>query len=333
MSDTSDTRFDVVGIGSAIVDILAHTEDAFLSKHDVAKGTMLWVDDQQSDAMYSDIGPAIETSGGSAANTMAGIASFGGKPAFIGKTKSDQIGQIFSHDIRTAGVHFETKPLSDGLASARCIILVTPDAQRTMFTYLGASGSLSAADMDEELIAASKMIYIEGYQWDLPETKQAILGACRKAEDAHSEVALTLSDPFVVERHRDDLFDLINEHVDMLFGNEQEITTLFRANSFDEAVEALEGRVKVAALTRGPEGAIIVTSDALVQMPAQPVKKVVDTTGAGDLFAAGFLYGYTKGDDLETCARLGVLAAGEVISHLGARPETPLKGLAAKAGY
>ena len=177
------------------------------------------------------------------------------------------------------------------------------------------------------------MIYIEGYQWDLPETKQAILGACRKAEDSHSEVALTLSDPFVVERHRDDLFDLLNEHVDMLFGNEQEITTLFRANSFDEAVEALEGRVKVAALTRGPEGVIILTSDALVQMPAQPVKKVVDTTGAGDLFAAGFLYGYTKGDDLETCARLGVLAAGEVISHLGARPETPLKDLAAKAGY
>ncbi len=333
MPETSDVRFDVLGIGSAIVDILVHADDSFLSKHDAPKGTMLLVDEAKSQAMYKDIGPAIEASGGSAANTMAGIASFGGNPAFIGKTKADQIGQIFTHDIRAMGVHFETEPLADGLATANCIILVTPDAQRTMFTYLGASSSLSAADMNKDLIAASKMTYIEGYQWDLPETKQAIIDACETAEAAHHEVALTLSDPFVVERHRDDLFDLINDHVDVLFANEQEITTLFRVNSFDEAVEALESRVKVAALTRGADGAVTVTRDSLIQTSAQPMGSVVDTTGAGDLYAAGFLFGYTRGDDLKVCAELGALAAGEVISHLGARPETPLKDLAKKAGY
>lgn len=329
----SEARFDVVGIGSAIVDILAHTTDAFLSNHDASKGTMLMVEEGQSAALYKDIGPAVEASGGSAANTMAGIASFGGKPAFIGKTKADQLGEIFAHDIKAVGVHYQTEPLADGLATARCIILVTPDAQRTMFTYLGASGALSAADMDESLIADSKVLYIEGYQWDLPETKKAIIGACEAASRAGNKVALTLSDPFVVERHRNDLFDLVNEYVDILFGNEQEITALFRANSFDEAVEALEGRVDIAALTRGADGAVTVTKDKLIQTPADAVEKVVDTTGAGDLYAAGFLYGFTRGDDLETCARLGALAAGEVISHMGARPELSLKDLAAKNGY
>jgi sugar/nucleoside kinase (ribokinase family) len=329
----SEARFDVVGIGSAIVDILAHAEDAFLSKHDAPKGTMLWVEEDQSDALYKDIGPAIEASGGSAANTMAGIASFGGKPAFIGKTKDDELGKIFAHDIRAVGVHYQTVPMQDGLASARCIILVTPDAQRTMFTYLGASGSLAAADMDEELISASKVLYIEGYQWDLPDTKKAIIGACEVASRSGAKVALTLSDPFVVERHRNDLFDLVNQYVDILFGNEQEITTLFRSNSFDEAVEALEGRVDIAALTRGADGAVTVTKETLVQSPALPLGKVVDTTGAGDLYAAGFLFGYTRGNDLKTCAHLGGLAAGEVISHMGARPEVSLKDFAAKHGY
>ncbi|NKB42978.1 MAG: adenosine kinase [Alphaproteobacteria bacterium] len=328
----SEARFDVVGIGSAIVDVLAHAEDVFLSKHDAAKGTMLMVEEDQSDALYKDIGPAIEASGGSAANTMAGIASFGGKPAFIGKTMADQLGGIFAHDIRAVGVHYDTEPLASGLATARCIILVTPDAQRTMFTYLGASGSLSAADMDEDLIAASKVLYIEGYQWDLPETKKAIIGACETASRSGGKVALTLSDPFVVERHRNDLFDLVNEYVDIVFANEQEITTLFRSNSFDEAVEALEGRVDLAALTRGADGAVTVTKDKLIQTPAMPAGKVVDTTGAGDLYAAGFLFGYTRGDDLKTCANLGALAAGEVICHLGARPEVSLKDLAAKHG-
>lgn len=329
----SEARFDVVGIGSAIVDVLAQTNDAFLSNHDAPKGTMLWVEEDQSTALYKDIGPAVEASGGSAANTMAGIASFGGKPAFIGKTKADQLGEIFAHDIQAVGVHYDTPPLTEGLATARCIILVTPDAQRTMFTYLGASGSLSAGDMNDDLISDSKVLYIEGYQWDLPETKKAIIGACETAHRAGNKVALTLSDPFVVERHRNDLFDLVNQYVDLLFGNEQEITTLFRANSFDEAVEALEGRVDVAALTRGADGAVTVTKDKLIQTPAEPYGKVVDTTGAGDLYAAGFLYGYTQGDELKTCARLGALAAGEVISHMGARPEISLKDLAAKQGY
>ncbi len=326
----SEARFDVVGIGSAIVDVLAHAEDVFLSKHDASKGTMLMVDENQSEALYKDIGPAIEASGGSAANTMAGIASFGGKPAFIGKTMDDQLGGIFAHDIRAVGVHYDTEPLSDGLATARCIILVTPDAQRTMFTYLGASGSLSAADMDEELIASSNVLYIEGYQWDLPETKKAIIRACETATKSGGKVALTLSDPFVVERHRNDLFDLVNEYVDIVFANEQEITTLFLSNSFDEAVEAVGGRVEVAALTRGAEGAVTVTKESLINTPAMPAGKVVDTTGAGDLYAAGFLFGYTRGDDLKTCANLGALAAGEVICHLGARPEVSLKDLDVK---
>lgn len=330
----SEARFDVVGIGSAIVDVLAHAEDSFLSKHDASKGTMLlWSEESQSDALYKDIGPAVEASGGSAANTMAGIASFGGTPAFIGKTKADQLGGIFAHDIKAVGVHYETEPLSEGLATARCIILVTPDAQRTMFTYLGASGSLSATDMNEDLIAASKVLYIEGYQWDLPETKKAIVSACETAKRSGSKVALTLSDPFVVERHRNDLFELVNQHVDIIFANEIEITTLFRSNSFDEAVEAIDGRVEIAALTRGAEGAVTVTKDKLIQTPASSVDKIVDTTGAGDLYAAGFLFGYTRGDDLKTCANLGALAAGEVISHLGARPEVSLKDLAAKHGY
>ncbi|MDE0799903.1 MAG: adenosine kinase [Rhodospirillaceae bacterium] len=330
----SEARFDVVGIGSAIVDVIAHAEDSFLSKHDVSKGTMhLWSEESQPDALYKDIGPAVEASGGSAANTMAGVASLGGKPAFIGKTKADQLGRIFARDIQSIGVHYETEPLSEGPATARCIILVTPDAQRTMFTYLGASGALSATDMNKDLIAASKILYIEGYQWDLPETKKAIVSACETAKRSGGKVALTLSDPFVVERHRNDLFDLVNQHVDIIFANEIEIKTLFRLNSFDEAVEAIEGRVEIAALTRGAEGAVTVTKDKLIQTPASPMGKIIDTTGAGDLYAAGFLFGYTRGDDLETCANIGALAAGEVISHLGARPEVSLKGLVAEHGY
>ena len=330
----SEARFDVVGIGSAIVDVIAHAEDSFLSKHDVSKGTMhLWSEESQPDALYKDIGPAVEASGGSAANTMAGVASLGGKPAFIGKTKADQLGRIFARDIQSIGVHYETEPLSEGPATARCIILVTPDAQRTMFTYLGASGALSATDMNKDLIASSKILYIEGYQWDLPETKKAIVSACETAKRSGGKVALTLSDPFVVERHRNDLFDLVNQHVDIIFANEIEIKTLFRLNSFDEAVEAIEGRVEIAALTRGAEGAVTVTKDKLIQTPASPMGKIIDTTGAGDLYAAGFLFGYTRGDDLETCANIGALAAGEVISHLGARPEVSLKGLVAEHGY
>lgn len=326
----SDAKFDVVGIGSAIVDIIAHADDSFLSNHDAPKGTMLWVEEDKSNALYDEIGPAVEASGGSAANTMAGIASFGGSPAFIGKTKADQLGQIFAHDIRAVGVHYDTAPQQDGAATARCIILVTPDAQRTMFTYLGASGTLGAADMDEDLITNSKMIYIEGYQWDLPETKEAIINACKIAEKSGGKVALTLSDPFVVERHRNDLFDLVNQYVDVLFANEIEITALFRSNSFDEAVESLEGRVQLAALTRGAEGAVTFTKKELIQTPATAQGPIVDTTGAGDLYAAGFLFGLTQGRDLRDCAALGSLAAGEVISHVGARPEVSLKELAAK---
>jgi len=329
----TESRFDVAGIGNAIVDILAQADDLFLSKYDAPKGTMVWVDEQQSDAMYKNLSQAIEASGGSAANTMAGIASFGGRPAFIGKVNNDKLGKTFIEDIRGIGVHFEPKLHADGPATARCVILVTPDAQRTMFTYLGASSLLQAEDMDVDVIAASKILYIEGYQWDLPETKKAIIEACEIAHNSARQVALTLSDPFVVERHRSELLDLVDKYVDIIFANEQEIIRLFNSDSFEEAIDSLRGCVDVAALTRGPDGAVTVNKDILVHTSAMPQGKVIDTTGAGDLYAAGFLFGYTNGKDIKTCATLGTIAAGEVICHMGARPQTSLKELAEKYGY
>ncbi|MFL2770710.1 MAG: adenosine kinase [Rhodospirillaceae bacterium] len=329
----TESHFDVVGIGNAIVDILAQADDLFLSKYDAPKGTMVWVDEKQSDAMYKNLSQAIEASGGSAANTMAGIASFGGRPAFIGKVNNDKLGKTFTEDIRAIGVHFEPTQHTDGLATARCVILVTPDAQRTMFTYLGASSLLQAEDMDADVITASKILYIEGYQWDLPETKKAIVEACEVAHHSGRQVALTLSDPFVVERHRNELLALADKYADIIFANEQEIIRLFNADSFEEAINSLKGCVDIAALTRGSHGAVTVNKDALVETPAMPQGKVIDTTGAGDMYAAGFLFGYTSGKDIKTCATLGALAAGEVICHMGARPKNSLRDLAKKSGY
>jgi len=329
----TEARFDVVGIGSAIVDILSRTDDAFLKDNGMVKGTMALTTAEQSKQIYDRMGRAVEVSGGSVANTMAGIASLGGNPCFIGKVGSDKLGEIFAHEIKAVGVEFhggEARPTI--LPTATCLILVTPDGQRTMNTYLGACTELSPADIDAERIAAGLVTYIEGYQWDTPRAKQAIRKACQAAKGAKRQVALSLSDPFVVDRHRDDLMGLITEDVDILFGNEDEIFSLYQAADLEGAISRLREARVLACMTRGPKGVVVFDGQTTLAVDAAPVAAVVDTTGAGDLFAAGFLYGYTHGRDLTGCARIGAMAAAEVISHMGARPETPLRDLLAKHG-
>ena len=320
---------DVVAIGHAIVDVLAHAEDADLEELGLAKGSMTLVDAEEAEALYGAMGPAVEASGGSAANTAAGLASFGAAAAFVGKVRDDQLGAVFTHDIRAVGVEYSTPPAQDGPATARCLVLVTPDAQRTMSTYLGAATGLRAEDVDDSLVTRSRVTYLEGYLWDPPEAIDALRRAMAVAHAAGRQVAFSLSDPFCVERHRDEFTALVDEQVDVLFANEVEIVSLTGASSFDEAAEAVAGRCRVAALTRGPRGSVVVEAASRIEVPAMPVDEVVDTTGAGDLYAAGFLFGLTHGADLETCASLGSLAAAEVISHVGARPQVPLAGLAA----
>ena len=323
----TEARFDVVGIGNAIVDVLAHADDAFLESHGLAKGAMTLVDAEDSDALYGDMGPGIECSGGSAANTIAGLASLGGRPAFIGKVRDDQLGAVFRHDIRALGVAFDTPAAADGLPTARCLILVTPDAQRTMQTFLGASVRLGPDDIDIELIAASRLTYLEGYLWDPPRAKEAFVFAAAAAHQAGREVALSLSDPFCVDRHRDDFRDLVAGHVDVLFANEDEIKSLYREDTFDGALQRVRGHCRVAALTRGAKGSVVISGDQVHVIDADTVDRVVDTTGAGDAYAAGFLYGLTREAPLHACARMGNTAAAEVIGHMGARPDVPLKDL------
>jgi sugar/nucleoside kinase (ribokinase family) len=325
-------RYDVVAIGSAIVDVLTSTNDDFIAAEGMTKGTMALVDGTRAKDLYDRMGPAVEVSGGSAANTMAGIASLGGKPAFIGKVGEDQLGKIFSHEFKAAGVDFHGSAARTTLATAMCFILVTPDAQRTMNTYLGACTELSPDDIDAKLIAQSDVLYIEGYQWDTARAKEAIRKATTAAKSAARKVSLSLSDPFVVERHRADLETLIRDDIDILFGNEEEIFRLTGTTNIEAAVGALRLSRVLAAVTRGAKGAIVIDAGTVTEVPAAPVAQVIDTTGAGDLFAAGFLYGYTHGRDLGACARLGALAAGEIISHMGARPEADLRALMAKAG-
>ena len=326
-------RFDVVGIGNAIVDVIAHAEDAFLTRHDLAKGAMTLIDAPRAEDLYGKMASAIEASGGSAANSMAGLASLGGRAAFIGKTRDDQLGAIFRHDIRAAGVHFASAPATDGLSTARCLIFVTPDAQRTMQTFLGASVDLGPDDVDADLISSAAVIYLEGYLWDRPQAKAAFQLAAGIAHDAGRKVALTLSDAFCVDRHRADFRKLIEGHVDVLFANEAEIKSLYQVEDFDAALAQVRHHCEVAALTRSEKGAVIIAGDRIHTIAAAPVARVVDTTGAGDLYAAGFLYGYTRALPLETCGRIGAIAAAEIISHYGARPEANLADLiAAKLG-
>jgi sugar/nucleoside kinase (ribokinase family) len=288
---------------------------------------MTLIDGARAEELYAAMGPGVEVSGGSAANTMAGLASLGGKGAFIGKVRNDQLGGIFQHDIRAAGVAFETPIATDGPPTARCLIFVTPDAQRTMNTYLGAAVELGPGDLDRALVQHAKVTYLEGYLWDAPEAKAAFQAAAEMAHEAGRKVALTLSDPFCVERHRDSFLELIGGHVDILFANEVEICSLFQVADFDRALQETRGHCEIAALTRSAKGSVVVADGEVHVVDAAPVGKVIDTTGAGDLYAAGFLHGYTRGKGLYDCGRIGALAAAEVISHYGARPETALEEL------
>ena len=322
----AETRYDVVGIGNAIVDVLAHADDAFIAAHGLAKGAMTLIDAETADSLYQAMGPGIECSGGSAANTIAALASLGGRGAFVGKVRDDQLGAIFAHDIRSLGVAFETAPATDGAATARCLVLVTPDAERTMNTYLGACVGLGPEDIDAKTIAAARVTYMEGYLWDPPRAKQAFLEAARLAHQAEQLVSLTLSDSFCVERHRDEFLDLVRDHVDVLFANEDEIVALYRAATFEEAVERARGDCPVAAITRGEAGSLVVSPDAAHVIAAEAATPL-DSTGAGDAYAAGFLYGFTHDHDLATCGRMGGIAAAEVIGHVGARPDTSLEKL------
>ena len=326
-----ETRFDVVGIGNAIVDVISHSEDSFLALHGLSKGAMTLIDADAADMLYDRMGPGIECSGGSAANTIAALASLGSSCGFVGKVADDELGKVFGHDIRSLGVAFDCDPLIDGKSTARCLILVTPDAQRTMQTFLGACTELYPTDIDDEMIAAGAVTYLEGYLWDPPHAKDAFRKAAKTAEQAGRKVALSLSDPFCVDRHRDDFIDLVDNHVNLLFANEEEIKSLYQVDNFDDAFQHVRGHCDIAALTRGPLGSVVIAGDEVHVVDAEPVEHVIDTTGAGDAFAAGFLHGFTQGQDLHTCARMGGVASAEVISHMGARPEASLRELVGAA--
>ena len=322
-----DAKYDVLAVGNAIVDVLAHTTDAFLNEHGIAKGAMTLIDGFRAETLGRSMKDPIEASGGSAANTVVGVASLGGKGAFFGKVRDDQLGKVFTHDIRAVGVKFETRPATKGAATARCLILVTPDAQRTMQTFLGASVGLGPDDIDAETVRNAQVTYLEGYLWDPPKAKEAFLKAADLAHAANRQVALSLSDPFCVARHRAEFRDLVTRHVDILFANESEITSLFEVQGFDEALQLVRGRCDIACLTRSEKGSVIVAGNEVHVIDAARVDKVVDTTGAGDLYAAGFLYGVTNGYGLAKAGRIAALAAAEAIAHFGARPQTSLKAL------
>lgn len=330
--DMTERNYDVVGIGNAIVDIIARCSDAFLSKHDLAKGFMRLIPAGEAGRLYEAMGPAVERSGGSAANTIAGLASLGATCGFIGKVAADQFGGIFRHDIRSLGVTYDTPPARDGAPTARCLIFVTPDGERTMNTFLGASVEFAVPDIDQQLVASTKIVYLEGYLFDREEAKAAFKEAAGLARRSGAKVALTLSDAFCVDRHRADFRVLIREGADIVFANEREITALYEVNSFAEAADAALQDCELAVLTRSADGSVIVAKGETILIEPEPVREVVDVTGAGDLYAAGFLYGLTRGAPLATCGRLGSLAAAEVISHIGARPEVSLRKLAQDRG-
>jgi sugar/nucleoside kinase (ribokinase family) len=325
----NNRRFDVTAIGNAIVDVLAQADDSLLVEHKLPKGGMSLIDAVDAERLYKIMGPGMEASGGSAANTVAGIAALGGRAAYIGKVADDQLGDVFTHDIRAVGVTYDTPPLTEGLSTARSLIFVTPDAQRTMQTFLGATTQLGPEDLNMEYIISSKVLYLEGYLWDQPRAKKAMRDAAIQAHEAGVKVSLTLSDAFCVARFRDEFLDLAENHVDILFANESEILSLYQVASFDDAVKQVRGHCEIAVLTRSEKGSVIVNGSDVHVIDAEKGIKVVDTTGAGDQYAAGFLYAYTNGHDLTTCGKLGGLMAAEVISHFGPRPSTDVKALAA----
>jgi sugar/nucleoside kinase (ribokinase family) len=323
----AERLLDVVGIGNAIVDVLANADDELLIKQGMIKGAMTLIDAARAEALYSVMGAAIEVSGGSGANTIAGLASLGGRGGFMGKIGNDQLGGIFRHDIQANGVVFETASAKSDTPTARCLIFVTPDAQRTLNTYLGACIEFGPEDVDATLVAHSKVTYLEGYLWDPPAAKAAFLKAAKVARDAGRKVALSLSDAFCVERHRAEFRELLSQHVDILFANEAEICSLWQVDNFDAALQATRGKCEIAALTRSARGSVILAGQDVHIVDAARVTQVVDTTGAGDLYAAGFLYGLTGGREPYDCGRIGAIAAAEIIGHYGARPETPLSEL------
>lgn len=329
----TQTRYDVLGIGNAIVDVIARAEDDFLVQHGMQKGGMTLIDEARAVSIYDAMGPAVEISGGSAANTIAGIASLGGRAAFIGKVKDDPLGHAFAHDIRAAGVDFSTARANGGPATARCYILVTPDGERTMNTYLGAAQDLHPRDVDPEVVSAAAITYLEGYLWDPENAKEAFRKSAEIAHAADRMVALTLSDAFCVDRYRAEFLGLLRDGtVDLLFANEAELKSLYETADLDTAVTALRRDARIAVVTRSEKGCLVVTREETFTIPAFPVEKVVDTTGAGDLFAAGVLTRVARGGDLASAARLGAMAAAEVIQHLGARPERSLRELAEENG-
>ncbi|MCB1539241.1 MAG: adenosine kinase [Rhodospirillales bacterium] len=323
-------KYELTGLGNALVDVLAHGSDEFLSEYGIVKGAMNLIDEERAKALYAAMAPGREVSGGSAGNTMAGFASLGGRGAFMGKVADDQLGRIFAHDLRAGGTEFFCNPLKGGPETGRCLIVITPDAQRSMNTYLGAGVEFSEADVDENVIADSKIIYLEGYLFDRDTAKSAYRKASRVAHERGADVALTLSDSFCVERHRADFQRLIENDVDILFANEAEILALYQSTSLDHALESVRPHCRVIAVTRSEKGCVILNGGETLEIPAFPVDRVIDTTGAGDQFAAGFLFGLARGRDLYHCGQLGCLAASEVIAHVGPRPETPLAELAAR---
>jgi sugar/nucleoside kinase (ribokinase family) len=318
-------NLDVLCIGNAIVDVIARVDDGFVEKHGLVKGSMNLIDEARAEALYADMGQAVEVSGGSAGNTAAGIASFGGRAAYFGKVKADQLGHIYRHDMRSQGVMFDSTAATDGPATARSFILVTPEGERTMNTYLGACVNLTTEDIDEATVSAAKVTYMEGYLWDRPEAKEAFKRAAQIARKAGRMTSITLSDSFCVERHRESFLDLIRNDIDIVFANETEIKSLYQTQNFNGALRAIQNDCAIAVLTRSSDGCVVVKGEEVHSAPAFPVSRVVDVTGAGDLFAAGFLHGFTHGKSLPLCAQLGALAAAEVISHMGARPEVKLQ--------
>jgi sugar/nucleoside kinase (ribokinase family) len=333
----AETKYDVLGIGNAIFDVLVRTDEGFLKRHGMTKGGMALIDEARALAIYGDMGKdsgaPVEMSGGSAANTIVGVASLGARTAFIGKIKDDQIGRLYSHDIKAANVAFGTAPATGGPATGCSYILVTPDGERTMNTYLGAAQELTSGDIDPAEIAASAIVYLEGYLWDPKSAKEAFLKASGIAHDAGRQVALTLSDAFCVDRYRGEFVDLMrNGTVDLIFANEAELQSLYQTPDFDAALAQLRNDVKLGVVTRSEKGCVVATKDGVTAVPAARIEKLVDTTGAGDLFAAGFLFGLVRGAGHEDCGRLGALAAAEVIQHIGARPQVSLKELAKQNG-
>jgi sugar/nucleoside kinase (ribokinase family) len=322
----ADPSLDVVGIGNALVDVISHESDEFITAHGLVKSAMTLVEPDRSDELYTAMGPGIEASGGSAANTIAGVASFGGRAAYMGRVFDDQLGAVFAHDLRAQGVTFHNKPATEGPATGRCLIVVTPDAHRTMNTCLGASAFFGPVDVDAELVRGAQVTFLEGYLFDRPESKEAYWTASGYAHEAGRKVSLTLSDLFCVERHHDDFLPLVRERVDILFANEAEACALWGCDDVATAAERARAEVAITCITMSEKGSVVVAGDETHEIPAHPVE-VVDTTGAGDLYAAGFLYGYTAGRPLPECASLGSLAAAEVISHIGARPEVSLATL------